>query len=260
MGDPEILDRISAYPELAAIAVLVVGFILARLASLLLGYLLAALDRRISRAATTDAGILTPRLIALTRVFAFWVVMLLAVALSLRTLGAADISLSVNNAITYFVPNALIAFAIIVAGHLLGVLARNLVTQLIDDVAEDSPGPKLIQAAILVVAIVLALQYVGIDITFVRRLLLILVATVGGGLMLAFAMGAPRHVSNLLAHRELGRLSVGERIRIDGVEGTIVEIHTTAVDIATAEGIVAVPASRFAEASVLRMREDKADD
>ena len=260
MDDPGFLDRISAYPELAALAVLIVGSILARLSSVLLGYLLAALDRRISRATTTGAGILTPRLIGLMRVFVFWVLMLLTVAVSLRTLGVADISLRVNNAIINFVPNALIAFLIVVAGHFFGVLAKKLVARLIDDDAADSPGPKLIQAAILVIAVVLALQFVGIDITFVRRLLLILVATVGGGLMLAFAMGAPRHVSNLLAHRELGRLSVGDRIRVDGFEGVIVEIHTTSVDIAAAEGIVSVPAARFAEVSVLKLREDQDGD
>ncbi|NNF16405.1 MAG: mechanosensitive ion channel, partial [Gammaproteobacteria bacterium] len=106
------------------------------------------------------------------------------------------------------------------------------------------------------VAIVMALQHVGIDITFVTRLLLILVAVVGGGLMLAFAIGARCHVANLLAHRELSRIAVGEYIRIDEVQGKVVEIHNTAVDIATAEGIATIPAARFAEVNVLRLSED----
>ena len=77
--------------------------------------------------------------------------------------------------------------------------------------------------------------------------------------MLAFALGATRHVANLLAHRELSRISVGERIRVDELEGTVVEIHSTAVDIATKDGIATIPAARFAETSVLRLREDRGD-
>ena len=74
--------------------------------------------------------------------------------------------------------------------------------------------------------------------------------------MLAFALGARRHVANLLAHRELARINVGERIRIDDVEGVVVEIHDTAVDVTTKHGVATVPAARFAESTVLRLSED----
>ena len=57
-------------------------------------------------------------------------------------------------------------------------------------------------------------------------------------------------------NRELERLTPGERIRIDDEEGTVIEIHTTGVDIATAEGVVTIPAARFAELKLLRPHED----
>jgi hypothetical protein len=62
-----------------------------------------------------------------------------------------------------------------------------------------------------------------------------------------------------VAHRELERFTVGERIRIDGEEGRIVEIHRTGIDIATSEGIASIPAARFASKSVLRLG-DKQED
>ena len=55
----------------------------------------------------------------------------------------------------------------------------------------------------------MGLQHVNVDITFVTQLVLILVGTVSAGLMLAFSLGARRHVANLLARRELSRLAIG---------------------------------------------------
>lgn len=260
MGEPDVLGKINAYPEIAAIAILILGFIAGRLLSLALGYVLVALDRRISRATTSESGLLTPRLISLSRAIAFWITLIFAVALALRVLGAGEVSLGINNAIVNFVPQALIAFAIVVVGHLLGVVASNLVVQLSENLADDSPAPRLLYGVIIAIAVVMALQHVGINITFVTRLLLIVVAVGGGGLMLAFANGARGHVANLLAHRELSRIAIGARIRIDGVEGTVVEIHSTAVDLATDEGITSVPAARFAELPVLRIPEGREDD
>jgi hypothetical protein len=191
----------------------------------------------------------------MSRAFVFWAAMIIAVVIALRVAGAGDASVGVNNAVASFVPNALIAVGIVVAGQLVGVIARSLAAELRDDLGEDSPGPRMLHAVIVGIALVLALQHVGINITFVLRLLLIIIAVVGGGLMLAFALGSQRHVANLLANRELGRLAVGDRIRVDDIEGTIVEILSTSVEVATNEGIVTIPSAKFAEVSVLRMRE-----
>ncbi|MDX1509567.1 MAG: hypothetical protein R3358_14870, partial [Woeseiaceae bacterium] len=87
----------------------------------------------------------------------------------------------------------------------------------------------------------------------VSQLLLILVAIGGGGLMLAFALGSRHHVANLMARRELARFNVGDRIRVDGLEGNIIDIHETGIELATADGTANIPASRLAEASVLRL-------
>lgn len=254
MGNSVVSNIVAVHPELTAIALLVAGFIVARLASYGVGYGLAVLDRRMARITTSEASILSPRLISLTRAFVFWLVLVLAVALAARVLGVGGGMSELNMMFIAFIPNVLIAFAIVVAGHLAGLLASNLVAQFSDHVAVDSIGPRLLHATIVAVALVMALQHIGVDITFITWLLLILVAVSGGGLMLAFALGARQHVANLLAHREVSRLAVGERIRVDGIEGTIVEISSTTVEITTKEGVASIPAARFAASGVLRIR------
>lgn len=250
------MDRISGYPELTAIAVLVIGFVVARLASVGLGRLMAAIDQRLARESTTDSGALTPRVIRVTRAIVFWAILIFAVALALRFLDSTGASMNIGAIVITFLPQILIAFAIIVAGHLLGLLASSVLAGVSEEMDDDTVGPRILYGVILAIAIVVALQHIGINITFVTRLILVLVAVAGGGLMLAFALGAQRHVANLLAHRELGRLQIGETIRVGNVEGTIVEIHSTAIDIATDEGITSVPTAKLAEDGVLHRRED----
>jgi hypothetical protein len=208
---------------------------------------------------TTEASVMSPRLIRYARAFAFWFVLLLSVALSLQVLDVGGIGSSVD-AIIAFTPKILVAFAIVVAGYLLGLMCRHLLPRLSDGLSADSIGPKLAHGTIVAIAIVMGLQHINVNITFVTRLILILAATVSGGLMLAFAMGARRHVANLLARRELARLTIGERIRVGDVEGRIADIYSTGVDIATENGVASVPAARLAEVGLLRRNEGGANE
>lgn len=159
------------------------------------------------------------------------------------------------NSAVVFVPQLLVGFTIVVAGHIVGLLMSHVVANLSDEITATSLGPRLVYGAIVVVAVVMGLQHIDVNISFVTQLMLIVVAIAGGGLMLAFALGARQHVANLLASRELSRLAVGDRIRVDGIEGEVVDIHATGLDIATEDGVVSVPGARLAETHVLRQSE-----
>ncbi len=247
-------DDLTARSELVAIAILILGVVAARLASMATGGILGFLDRRTARLATTERSVISPRLIRVTRAIVFWLILILAVSYALRVLGVGGISTMVS-AVIDFIPQLLVGFTIVVAGHILGLVASHVVAELSDEITTESLGPRLLHGAIVIVAIVMGLQHINVDISFVTQLMLIVIAIAGGGLMLAFALGARQHVANLLARRELTRLSVGDRIRVDDVDGEVVDIHTTGVDVATNEGVVSVPAARLAETSVLRKAE-----
>ena len=259
MTEPSDALDLAAYTELIAAAVFVVGIVAARFASLAVAAMLGALDRRLARLTTTESGAIAPRLIALSKTFVFWLILLLAVVVALRLLGV-DGTGTVVNSLLGFVPQLLVALAIVLAGHLLGLLASGLLTQFYEEIEPDSVGPRLLHGMIIVVAVVMGLQQVGVNISFITQLLLILIAMASGGLMLAFALGARQHVANLLASRELSRLTLGDRVRVGDIEGTITGIHDTGADIATEEGVVAVPGATFASATVLRKSSEQADD
>lgn len=259
MDETTIASGLAGRSELIALAILIVGLVTARLASAVVGSALGALDRRAARIATTETTVLSPRVIRVTRAFFFWLILVLAVSLALRVLGIGGISAGLA-AVIDFAPRALVAFSIVIVGHLLGLTASHLISQLDDNITTESIGPRLAHGAILAVAIVMGLQHIDVDISFITRLLLILVGTVSAGLMLAFALGARQHVANLLARRELSRLAIGQRIRVDGIEGNIVDIYDTGLDIATDDGIASVPSARLAEVGVLRKAGTENDD
>ncbi|MBT8079268.1 MAG: mechanosensitive ion channel [Gammaproteobacteria bacterium] len=243
-------DALAARDELVAVAILVLGVIAARLLSVAVGAILDFLDRRTARLTTSEKSVISPRLVRIARTIVFWMVIILAISYALRVLGIGGIATMLNAVIT-FVPQLLVGLMIVVAGHVVGLIVSHVVANLSEDMTASSLAPRMLYGAILIVAVVMGLQHIDVDISFVTQLMLIVIAVAGGGLMLAFALGSRQHVANLLARRELSRLAVGDRIRVDAVEGEVVDIHATGIDIANDEGIVRVPAARLAETSVL---------
>ncbi len=239
-------------PEVVALVTLIGGIIIARLASIGVGALLSAIDRQSARLTTTEEGLIPPGLARVSRVFVFWLLVAGSVLLALRVMGVGGLP-ELLNSVLGFMPKLFVAFSIIVAGHLLGLFSAQMLSKLSDVWSAKSAVPRLLYLAIMAVAVVMGLQHVNVDITFVTQLVLILVGTISAGLMLAFSLGARRHVANLLARRELSRLAIGDRVKIDGIEGNIVDIHSTALDISTEEGIASVPAATLAEHGFLRI-------
>ncbi|HEY5646150.1 MAG TPA: hypothetical protein VIS76_09425 [Pseudomonadales bacterium] len=248
---------LNAHPEIVAVAVLVSGALLAHFARLWCARVLTLIDQRMAQHATTSHSSLSPNFVERFSRGLFWLLVLLSVIAALRILGVGGFSVLIQEIVVY-VPRVVVALAVVGAGHLVGLVCRSLLSRLGPALPADSPVPRLVHASVVLVALIMAMQQLGFDITFITQLLLVLLAISTGGLVLAFALGARQHVANLIGRSELGRYAVGDRIRVDGREGEIVDIHRTGVDLATVEGRLTIPASRFSEHSVLRLK-DHAD-
>jgi hypothetical protein len=240
---------------LGALGVIILGFAAARLAQRGVGRSLGGLDAWLSRYSSSDTAFISPTTVVAIRGVAFWLVILFAVVVALRILGVGEFSF-VLEGIVEFIPRLLVAVVVVGMGHLLGVLARGLVARTSDAIEPDALIPRIVHTAILAVAVLIGLQHMDIDISFITQLVLALLVILLGGLTLSFALGARTHVSNLLARTELHRYAIGERIRIDDIEGSIIHIHATGVEISTAAGTVSVPAAKFSSLPVLKLPEE----
>jgi small-conductance mechanosensitive channel len=135
-------------------------------------------------------------------------------------------------------------------GYLAGGLARGGIARAArtSGVAYGDLLGRMVQTGVVIVALVVALDELGIDNTFLVMASGIFLASTLGGAAIAFGLGARASVGNLLASHYVQRnFRPGHIVRIGGIEGRIIEIGETSVVLETPEGRVHIPASLFGE-------------
>lgn len=246
---------------LAAIGLLIAGWLLARLlraAAVRLSRVLEQMMLRLSRRPPPPRPGRTPAWGRLLGSIVFWAIVLFFLALATHVLGLEAFSSWLNRVVVYL-PTLLVGVLIILAGILVSVLTRDLViaTAPLEERSRLLLG-RVVQVVILVTAIVIGADQIGINVTFLVILAAVVLSTLLGGLALAVSLGARTFVANLVAAQSLrASYQPGQTIRIATYEGRILEITPTAVVIETAEGRVSLPAKFFNEQpAVLLMGRD----
>lgn len=109
---------------------------------------------------------------------------------------------------------------------------------------------------VLMIAVIIAVEQVGIDSTVLVITLATVFAATFGAAALAFGLGARAAVSNIIAVHYLQKAyQAGDHVRIGGQEGQIIEITNTAVLLDGEEGRTLVPAHQFSEEVSLLVRD-----
>ncbi len=194
----------------------------------------------------TGTRVTVPRVVG---AFVFWAVLLFFLAAALESLGLEVVSGMVER-LTIYLPTLLGAVAVLLGGVILGKVLRAVVAtgaKSAGIVRADDAG-RVVRAAVLVVAAVIALEQVGVD----AQLLVLLIAVVVGagfaGAGLAFGLGAQTSASNIIASYYLAQTyRVGQTVRIGGLEGRILRTMPSGVLLESADGQVLVPAKKFSE-------------
>jgi small-conductance mechanosensitive channel len=149
-----------------------------------------------------------------------------------------------------YLPNILAGMIIIFSGIIFGKLLSDLVKNgaVKAGITNSNTLSKLTRYVILIIAIIIAIDQIGFDITFLTHLIYILLATFLIGAALAFGIGAKTSVSNILASYYVNRsYKVGDTIRIGLHEGRIIKITSISILLKTALGEVNIPAKEFHE-------------
>jgi hypothetical protein len=245
-------DLLAYLPRVAiAIALLAAGWLVGRLAWWLTRRLLARLTRirggkaveRAVRESSVDrvASEIVSRIV-------FWTVFVFFAALAGEVLGLVVASNGLSLLMSYL-PSVLAAGVILLAGLVLGNLARDAVATILGSagIAGEVPG-RFARFAVILLMTVVALDQLGIDSTLLILAIGIVLAAILGSVALAVGLGARIEVSNIIAVHYLSRAySVGQRVRIGEADGRIVEIGLTGVALETAAGRLYVPAKEFSE-------------
>jgi hypothetical protein len=247
--------------------------LLAALALLLAGWLLGRLLRRLFVKLGDRANValvrfgqprgygglhLSPNLMNLLGNVAFWISMLVFAAMAARIAGLDAFSGWLGRVVVYL-PTLFAGGLIVLAGYLVSKLVRDLVVAAL--VSTGSTQSELLglgaQSAIFLTAIVIGLDQVGIDVTFLITLLAILLGGAVLSLAIAFGLGARDFVGNLIAAQQArGVIEPGQLVSVAEQRGRVLEITLTSVVILTDVGRVFIPATAFQQQITAILAED----
>jgi len=263
----QLLERVIHYlPSIAgAFLLLVVGWVLARLLRTVAVRAAVALDRLLSRVSTprgTAESKLPASSASILGSIVFWVVLLFFVTAATQVLGL-DAFTAWLAGVANYLPTLFAGTLIIAAGLLLSSLARDLVvaTPAIAGPKQRELLGRAAQAVVLVTAILVGAEQIGIKVTFLIVIAAAAGGTVAASVALALSLGARTYVANLIGgHHFRQMFSVGQRVRVAGFEGRILELTPVSVILETDEGRITLPAKIFGEEPiVLKIGEESHD-
>ena len=178
----------------------------------------------------------------------FWLTLFVFASIAARAAGLTTFATWLDRVVANL-PNLVAGVLIIVVGFLVGAIVRDLATAT-SPARRTAQGlliGKAAQIAVIVVALVIGLDQIGIDVTFIVTVLAIAIGVLLGGFAIAFGFGARGFVANLIAARDLKReIEPGQVIRFGAIEGEVLEITATTIVLATKEGRSRIPAGIFA--------------
>lgn len=249
-----ILSQIQVYlPKvLAAVLVLLLGWVLARTLRLLVVHAVSRLDKLWQRVISkSSVGQLPPRHppIRIVGELVFWVLMLIFITVATEILGLDVFGTWLKQIVTYL-PLAVAGLLIVLAGFVVSSLARDLVASatVTAGISHGDLLARTVQIAILLTAVVLGIDQIGINIMFLSVIAGVALAALLGGIALAFGLGAGTHVSNIIAANQLRQIyQIGDLVRVGDIEGRIVDIMVSRVIIESDSGSVDIPAKIFDE-------------
>jgi small-conductance mechanosensitive channel len=189
----------------------------------------------------------------------FWVVLLVFITAATRVLGLDTFAVWLGRLLDY-IPTLLTGGLIVAAGWLLSRFVGDVAvatTGRLDVAARQLLG-RVAQVTILMVAILVGADQVGVRITVLVVLVAGVALTVAGAITVAISLGARTYVANLIgAHYLRQAFEIGQRIRVAGFEGRVLDVSATAVVLETADGRVNLPGHLYNSEPIVLLEEGR---
>lgn len=256
----QFVDRAGQYlPSIVgAFLLLLIGWIVARVLRSLAVRAAIVVDRMLARLApggTTERSRMPQSSAKVLGSIVFWVVLLFFITAATQVLGLSAFTAWLAGVVNY-VPTLFAGTLIIVAGYLLSKLARDLIvaTSAIAAPKQREMLARTVQAIILVTALLVGADQIGIKVTFLAIIAAAAGGTIAVSVALALSLGARTYVANLIGGHHLRQaFSVGQTVKMGGFQGRILEFTPVSVVLETDEGRVTLPAKLFGEEPIVRV-------
>ncbi len=248
-------------PQLVgAIALLVLGWIIAHFSRLGTKKLIYGLDSLFNRVSKHDGvrreGLKKSYALIISQ-FVFWAILIFFIAASANLVGWKLFTGWMENIVTVL-PNLIMGLLIILAGFLLGNAARSGIARTAEStgITQGAVLARVAQIIILVSSVIIGIELIGLNVQFLTSIIVVVIGILLAGAALAFSLGAKTMVANFIGAQQTRKhCRIGEHLKIDGYEGEILEVTQTAVVLDTEYGRAVIPSKLFQE-RVSELRSD----
>jgi hypothetical protein len=190
----------------------------------------------------------------------YWLIILFFFTSAARTLGLPGINELVRRLVSRL-PDILIAIVIIWAGFVLGAAVRERIAVALKnaEIQHHAAYGNAVRVTIITLAAVVSLRQIGVNVQLIENALIVGLSAIALAAALAVGLGAGAVVTNIFVINQVKRIyAKGQRVKIDGIEGQIVEFIKSAVILDTADGRAMIPARTFQERASILLDEDDA--
>lgn len=235
---------------LGAVAVVLVGWLLAKLLRSLAERGLRLLGRSLnnmSRRHASRGHLMEERSIKAVGAIVYWAIILLFLTAATQVLGLGIFTDWLSNVVAYL-PALLAGLLILLAGFVFSLMAKDLVSAAAStaQLAYADVLGRSVQILIFSMAVVIGIDQMGINVTFLVVIVGVTLGMIFGGMALAFGLGSRQVVANILAaHYARQMYQIGDSITIGALHGRIEQITTVSVVLETAQGRCHVPTALF---------------
>ena len=205
---------------------------------------MARLTERLDRLSLLQRSDLSLDSVQIISRFVYWIILLVFLVAASETLGWTAVSRTLNNLINYL-PALLSAIVILLIGLYLAQTVRTVIRAALHSLRVGAAQLISSLAFYLLATIVVltALEQAGVDTSIITANLTLIVGAIVGAFAISFAIASRHILENILASF-YGRknFAVGDTIRLNTVEGTIVRIDGVSVVVKTKDAEVVLPA------------------
>lgn len=251
---------------LGALAILLVGWLVARLVQFVIGGLLrrVRLDTLAERVGISrllsNAG-LDPSVAGMLARLAYWLVLFIFVLAAAETLGLLGIAETLNRLVGYL-PNVIAAALILLLGSVFAQVVGDGMRAMMMQ-AGVSAGPALgqvVRYSLLVFVIILALDQLGIQTALLTIAASALLIAIMLALALAFGLGSRDLARNIMAgFHAKESFEEGQQLSIRGQAGQLTSIGTVKSLLKTSNGWLSLPNSVLTEEEVIVLEAREAE-
>lgn len=231
---------------ITALVVLLVGYILARIIKYLavrsIKYVGGLLKDRFGTGNFEQAA-------SFIGIAFFWLIIFISLVLITDILGLGVLIVWFQEILQYL-PNILAAILIVFAAILIGDFISGAIVSLTSrtGLTYGTVLARIAKYLILFTAAIIAIDQIGIEISFLVNIVDIILAAMLFAAALAFGLGARTSVSNILATFYVRKMyKIGDHIQIGEINGRITKIDSSHIYLESDDGQVVIPSKEFNE-------------